>query len=271
MNNLIKYLKENHSEEEDFNVCISFIERFKNFHPVILGILTALENFIIEKIELKRNPYGDIQPLKNQYSIIETTKCILHIVNNLIKAVLPYIEKNDTIIFTKIVNFSENNIESFLFLLEREEALYKFNIENKFRVFFSNINFLVKTDLKKSINADQKDNTLIGEILRDYKIHVYKIEHLLPFLSQREKLDLRLQSGYKWKELSESEKYSSEGQKLLNLFEFGLNVVYEDFDDNEFKHAKKYIDYKIKVYDKIIKSTEKKIKNFKLPKNMPLY
>lgn len=47
MNNLIKYLKENHSEEEDFNVSLSLIGRFKNFHPVIIDIITAFENTII--------------------------------------------------------------------------------------------------------------------------------------------------------------------------------------------------------------------------------
>lgn len=111
----------------------------------------------------------------------------------------------------------------------------------------------------------------MSEILRDYKIHLYKIDYLLPSIAEKEKLELRLQSGYKWKQLNESEKYSPEGQKLLNLFDFGGNTIYRDFKDNEFKPLVKYMNKMIKDQNKTINSMEKKIKNFKLHKDIKIF
>lgn len=278
MNKIINYLKENHSEEEDFNVSLSLIERFKNFHPVIIDILAAFENTIIQQNQIRRESFISYHGKQKHYSALETTLCLLYIVNKLVRSVFPYIKEKDTITFDKKDSNSNKGIETFYFTLERENISYPFNIEYKFIRYFQSIRFLVKTDLKKSVNVDQKgDNLLISEILRDYKIHIFKLDYLLPSISEKEELELRLQSGYKWKQLNESEKYSPEGQKLLYLFDLGnlsdsrRNTTYKNFKDKEFKSLEKYMNKKIKDQNKTIKSMEKKIKNFKLRKDIKIF
>lgn len=278
MNKIINYLKENHSGEEDFNVSLSLIERFKNFHPVIIDILTVFENIIIQENQIRRGSFISFHGQRKQYSALETTLCFLHIVNKLVRSVSPYIKEKDTITFIGIDSEPNQRIKTFSFTIQRENISYPFNIGYKSIRHFPSISFLVKTDLKKSVNVDQKgDNLLISEILRDYKIHIFKLDYLLPSISEKEKLELRLQSGYKWKQLNESEKYSPEGQKLLYLFDFGdlfdsrRNAIYKNFKDKEFKSLEKYMNKKIKDQNKTIKSMEKKIKNFKLRKDIKIF
>lgn len=279
MKTLINNLKDNYSENKNFDVYISNIEKFLNCHPIILKIIESIEDETIIMIEDNRRYHN----LKNQeslkkeilrrgekseqslikyyssleYSIRDVYEYLVSNFGKLISSVSAYLQTTDTLISCEC-DRSNKGIK-ILAVVNRDGKEYNFDTDCIYagghNIQVRHLRYIVKTKLLKIKNCIT-DNSIIKKMKQNVSTRL----QIIPIQYSVSRLQARLDAGNKWYSLSD--KTTVEARQLLQMYYYG--IVYESYEETGVtRHSEKSFRYTEKVLRKDIKKYEEKINKLK--------
>jgi len=266
MKKILNFLKTDFSNTENFDICFEAVKKFSTFHSLNLSIIECIEDDIIKNIDSqyrqftkKKNDYlqnkNDIFVSNNfVYDIVTVVDYLKKVFTPFLNKTSIYIKEDDEVISSSIKN------NTITLVIRRNNLDYKMDIsynrktksESFFLINSNYYTFKVTTDLPKSLYI--KDINILKGVKKELNLY----NKIFPFQSSVKELESRINAGYEWKKLNDSDKYNDRGKHLLSCFNSGSITNYSSFSEKDFERNEKDILKLIKKYNSTIQNLVKK-------------
>ena len=293
MKKIINHIENTYKENEGYEVYSGYIKRFLECHPVNLAIITSIEDAVIsiieknhvfhnksvaielqkslqrlasdrEKYHYSDNTFAEYTELRNQkaekdkYSIVNVYDYLITNFGKLFSAVSKYIQSGDVLLNSTYLSTAKGFTISCK--VNRDNQEYYFNTDciyaGGYNIQCLHFRYIVKTKLP-SISNGINDNSIIAKIKKDESLRLKLAELELPL----KRYQNQLEAGNSWNALSDTEKYSKEGLKLLSVFKYGYECLVDY--SIEYLHLEKHFKAHEKNVKKNIRNLNKRIQKLK--------
>lgn len=266
MKKILNFLKTNFSNTENFDICFEAVKKFSTFHSLNLNVIECIEDDVIKNIDSqyreftkKKNDYlqnkNDIFVSNNfVYDIFTVVDYLKKVFTPFLNKTSIYIKEDDEVISSSI---KDNTIT---LVIRRNNLDYKMDIsynrktksESFFLISSNYYTFKVTTDVPKSLYI--KDINIVKDVKKELNLY----NKIFPFQSFVKELESRINAGYEWKKLNDSDKYNDRGKHLLSCFTSSSIINYSSFSEKDFERNEKDILKLIKKYNSTIQNLVKK-------------
>lgn len=291
MKKIINHIENTYKEDKGYEVYSGYIKRSLNCHRVNLAIITSIEDAVISIIEKNHVSHDksvaiqlekSLQKLASdrekykypqetfdssarrltkkaeadRYSIVNVYEYLITNFGKLFSAVSKYIKSEDILLNSTYRSTPKGFTISCK--VSRDSQEYYFDTDciyaGGYNIQCLHFRYIVKTKLP-FISNGINDNSIISKIKKDESFRLKLVELELPL----KRYQNQLEAGNSWKALSDTEKYSKEGLKLLSVFNYGYECSVDYTTENPYKYYKNTE----KNINKDIRSLNKRIQKLK--------